>query len=103
MTATSYRAYAWRSGAIDVSNGRTPKGAIKLVTFRSRRAALVGTRVIEAIARHAYDGTTILVPGIPEADNDDDALNALLRWSERLSSRLARRLPARSYRVEVAA
>lgn len=30
-------------------------------------------------ARHAYDGETLLVPGVPEADGDD-RLDAVMRW-----------------------
>ena len=37
-----------------------------------------------AVARHAYDGETLLVPGIPEADGDQekamDALLAFQKW-----------------------
>lgn len=100
MTAT-FKAYAWRTGAIDLSDGRTPRGAIKLFTFTSRRAALVGNRVLETQARHAYDGKTILVPGLPEADDDDQALDALIAWCRRVEPALARRLPKRAYRAEV--
>lgn len=32
---------------------------------------------MSAVARHAYDGKTLLVPGIPEALDDDHALEAL--------------------------
>lgn len=41
--------------------------------------------LIDATSRHAYDGETLLVPGIPEAEDDDAALDALLayrRWIE---------------------
>jgi hypothetical protein len=104
MTSSgTYRAIAWRTGAIDLHNGRTPKGAIKLFTFRSRRAAVVANRVLETCARHAYDGKTLLVPGVPEAQSDDAALDALIGWCRRVQPALARRLPARSFRSEVRA
>lgn len=102
-SSATYRAYAWRSGAIDVSNGRTPAGAIKLFTFTSRRAAVVGNRVLDTLARHAYDGTTLLVPGVPEADNDDAALDALIAWCRRVRPSLERTLPARAFRSEMRA
>lgn len=100
---STYRAYAWRTGAIDIANGRTPAGAIKLFTFKSRRAALVGTRVIETQARLAYDNKTLLVPGVPEADGDDRALDALVTFAHRTADRLARRLPKRSFVSEIRA
>lgn len=100
---TSYRAIAWRSGAIDLHNGRTPKGAIKLFTFKSRRAAVVGNRVLETLGRHAYDGKTLLVPGVPEAANDDAALDALIDWCRWVLPSLQRRIPARLFKAEVAA
>ncbi|TCT37449.1 host nuclease inhibitor protein [Martelella mediterranea] len=31
-------------------------------------------------ARHAYDGETLLVPGIPEADSEEEALVAFRQW-----------------------
>jgi hypothetical protein len=37
-------------------------------------------RRIDAVARHAYDGVTLLVPGIPEAENQSDGVDALLRF-----------------------
>ena len=102
--STSYRAYAWRTGAIDIASGCTPRGAIKLFTFASRRAALVGARVIEARARHAYDGKTLLVPGVPEAADDEEAaLTALIRWAQWVEPGLHARLPARAFTAEVRA
>lgn len=98
-----YRAYAWRTGAIEIANGRTPRGAIELFTFFSRRAAIVGARVIEARARHAYDGTTLLVPGVPEASDDDIALTALIRWARGVEPGLHARLPERAFSSEVRA
>lgn len=41
-------------------------------------------------ARHAYDGTTLLVPGIPEADCEEAALQAAIAFGGRLTRALAR-------------
>ena len=98
-----YRAYAWRTGAIEIASGRTPRGAIKLFTFASRRAAIVGARVIEVRARHAYDGKTLLVPGVPEADDDEAALTALIRFARFVEPGLHARLPERAFTAEVRA
>ncbi|MEH3093390.1 MAG: hypothetical protein PGN20_15445 [Agrobacterium cavarae] len=52
----------YRSGQVFVSR-RVPKGALQIVTGHGRRL----NRVLSACARHAYDGETLLVPGVPEA------------------------------------
>lgn len=43
--------------------------------------------LICATARHAYDGVTLLVPGVPEAQTDDQALDALLAFRDRIGGR----------------
>ena len=47
---------------------------------------------IEGSARLAYDGETWLVPGIPEARDDDAAVDAAVAFSVRLRQSVARRL-----------
>lgn len=49
--------------------------------------------VVEGLARHAYDGETLLVPGIPEATCDADALDALLAFRRRVIRALAEEVP----------
>lgn len=78
-------AYSDRNGVIEfdrqVPDGRLPIGSSgDQVRLRE---------TVEAIARHAYDGKTLLVPGIPEADSDDQALEALLRFRTLVADRLA--------------
>jgi hypothetical protein len=97
-----YRAYAWRTGVIGVSR-TAPSGAIKLFTFNSCRAAAVGRRLIEASARHAYDGKTLLVPGVPEAGDDETALEALVDWARWVAPKLHAHLPERAFTTEVRA
>ncbi|MDP1681043.1 MAG: host nuclease inhibitor protein [Burkholderiales bacterium] len=70
-------AYAWRSGRIDFGR-KTPEGALTIATGPAKKIK----GVICATARHAYDGVTLLVPGIPEAANDDAALDALLAYQD---------------------
>ena len=45
---------------------------------------------IEGVARHAYDGITLLVPGIPEAPNEAAALNALQAFRAWIKPRFER-------------
>ena len=40
---------------------------------------------ISGIARHAYDNQTLLVPGIPEAEDEDAALKALIKFRDWIS------------------
>lgn len=44
--------------------------------------------VVSVCARHAYDGQTLLVPGVPEAESDDQALDAVFRFQDELRRRL---------------
>ena len=74
-------AYCWRSGEIGISSTDEvmPEGVI-VFAFCDDRARLEDR--VSARARHAYDGETLLVPGLPETE-DDDALEVLNRWRDR--------------------
>lgn len=76
MSALGY-AYAWRSGIIETGPA-VPDGAIPIARGGVKRLA----RLIDATARHAYDGETLLVPGVPEAETDDQALDALIAFRD---------------------
>lgn len=68
-------AYCWAGGVIGF--GRTvPKGALPIARGRSKRLR----DFIEPVSRHAYDGKTLLVPGIPEAADQVRGLEALQRF-----------------------
>ena len=74
------KAFAWRTGRIDFAQ-RVPKGALLIA---SGKAKMVRS-TLTALARNAYDGKTLLVPGVPEAENDAAALDALIafcKWVE---------------------
>jgi len=73
-------AYCWRSGRIDFGRS-VPEGAIKIAKGPSKKLK----QLISAVARHAYDNKTLLVPGVPEADTDDHAADALERFIEWIS------------------
>lgn len=75
----------FRSGETFVSR-RVPKGTMKIVTGHGRRLK----RILSICARHAYDGETMLVPGLPEADNDLQAINAVKAFEQMLRNRLAK-------------
>lgn len=73
-------AYCWASGVIQFGS-RTPQGALPIARSRRHRAL---REFVEAMARHAHDGVTLLVPGVPEAADQAagvDALGAFLEWA----------------------
>ena len=40
-----------------------------------------------SIARHAYDGVTLLVPGIPEAKDQNEGIDALIKFKQWIKDR----------------
>lgn len=44
--------------------------------------------VVSALARHSYDGVTLLVPGVPEAETQADGIDALIRFRSLISQRM---------------
>lgn len=85
MAEKALTAYCRRSGEIGFAR-RLPNNAIILgrgPDEHVRKAAGV-------VARHAYDGKTLLVPGIPEALTDDAALEAVAWFRRQMVTRLNR-------------
>ena len=72
-------AWAWRSGEIEFGTAE-PTGALVF----ARGPARTLRAVVEAVACHAHDGQTLLVPGIPEADSDNAAVDALVAFQARV-------------------
>lgn len=79
----------WRSGEVTVVDlDQVPNGTLTLAI--GQRSDL--QRALSAVARHAYDGRTLLIPGVPEADdNNQQAWRATKRFEAALLSRLRRR------------
>jgi hypothetical protein len=68
-------AYCWRNGRIEF--GRTmPEGAIEV----ARGGAKPLRDIVDVLARHGYERGVLLVPGVPEAEDDNAAVDALARW-----------------------
>lgn len=81
-------AFCYRSGQIGtVEYGPIPDGALMLA--RGEREQIEST--IHGIARLAYDNETWLVPGIPEAANEDQAFKAMMTFIDRFSMSVARK------------
>ncbi|MEW5728459.1 MAG: host nuclease inhibitor protein [Pseudomonadota bacterium] len=76
------KAFAYASGEIVFASDR-PEGTLPIASGPER----VLKNFISVRARHAYDGETLLVPGVPEANNERDRFEALRRWGEWLATR----------------
>lgn len=76
-------AYAWATGRIDFGR-KMPDGALLIASAPAKK--LRG--VISVTARHAYDGKTRLVPGVPEAASGNEAVDALLAYNRSVKKRL---------------
>jgi hypothetical protein len=70
-------AYCFRSGQVGVAR-KVPPGSIALVSGPSAELR----HQVEAKARHARIGTALMVPGAPEAADDDAALDAAAAWAK---------------------
>jgi hypothetical protein len=76
-------AYAWANGRIDF--GRSlPDGA--LLICNGKAASL--RKAIEGSARLAYDGKTLLVPGVSESGGGNAAVDALIIYSRQVKQRM---------------
>lgn len=76
-------AYCNRAGVIEIGSF-TPKGALPL----GKGKANTLTNIIQSIARLSKDNKTWLVPGVPEAETDEEALEAAIRFHARVKDRL---------------
>ncbi|WP_175682546.1 host nuclease inhibitor protein [Burkholderia cenocepacia] len=71
-------AYCWATGLIEFGD-TVPDGAIG-IAYGARAAV---DRLMGATARLAHDNKSLLVPGVPEASDEDakgDALGVWLKW-----------------------
>lgn len=76
-------AYAWATGRIDFGR-RMPVGALII----AKAPAKPLRKAVTGYARLAYDGKTWLVPGVPEADTQNDGIDALLAFCRGVEKRL---------------
>jgi hypothetical protein len=79
-------AYCDRSGTIGFCRATCPDGTLPIASH-AHDALLRGA--IAALARQSYDTNTLLVPGLPEADSSEAALDALIAFSALVRERLA--------------
>ncbi|EDQ5839182.1 host nuclease inhibitor protein [Salmonella enterica subsp. enterica] len=74
-------AYCWASGLIEFGH-TLPEGALPIVTGSEKKVR----EEVGVLARHAYNGE-LLVPGIPEAASQNEAREALVRFSRVIHER----------------
>lgn len=74
-------AYCWRSGEIEcialTADFQRPDGTIAFARGRSSKMS----RLLDAKARHAYNPNVLLVPGLPELEEEHRANEVLVRWT----------------------
>lgn len=86
--------YCWRTGVVEFGD-ELPHGALELARYvptsaapRGRSTQLAIWRAkMQAACRLAYDNKTWLVPGIPEAQSDVEALAAYKKFIDWLDDR----------------
>ncbi|PKR53535.1 host nuclease inhibitor protein [Thalassospira marina] len=77
MCKATLTAFCWRTGKIEFGTS-VPEGAMAIMTGPASEI----TDEITSKSRLAYDGKTLLVPGIPEAPSAEHAKAALDRFVE---------------------
>jgi len=78
-------AYCNASGVIGFAEGKTPSVPDGALVIATGDKSTMGA--IRACARLAYDNKTYLVPGVPEAENQSDGIDALMKWRDWMKSR----------------
>lgn len=69
-------AYCYRSGEIDFCSGHLPDGVLP-IRFNATKAEV---KKIKVMARLAYDNKTLLIPGVPEAEDENTAYEAFNKF-----------------------
>lgn len=73
-------AWAWATGLIQLGT-EIPDGALPIARSKNHHQL---REVICVLARHGYTAGQLLVPGIPEAPDQQEALNALIKFTNRV-------------------
>lgn len=74
-------AYAWASGLIEFGH-KVPDGALPIISGSELRIR----ELIDVHARHSRISEQLLVPGVPEANNQHDACTALIKFTEKITT-----------------
>lgn len=79
-------ASCYANGVIVFSRPPVPSDALPIASGNAAQLR----EVVSAHARRAYDGKTLLVPGLPEAKTWDQRSEALIRFQARVQKDLGR-------------
>ncbi|HFS8942382.1 TPA: host nuclease inhibitor protein [Enterobacter roggenkampii] len=71
------RAYAWASGLIEFGQ-KLPEGALPIITGEAKQVR----ELIDIWARHSRTSDQLLVPGVPEAANQQEGCDALIKFCD---------------------
>lgn len=80
-------AHVFRSGLVKFDR-TTPEGALEV----ARGPEKLVNAVVGVMSRHAYNGVDLICPGVPEAENDDAALDAVIEFEKQITKRMTRYL-----------
>lgn len=83
-------AYAFRSGHIDFASKYFGHGIPQGALFIAEAPINILGPIIRGLARHAYDGVTLLVSGVPEAADEDEAYDKFKVFFDRVQIALGR-------------
>ncbi|MEA1062279.1 MULTISPECIES: host nuclease inhibitor protein [Erwiniaceae] len=72
-------AYAWASGLIEFGKS-CPDGALPVLVGDNKEVR----SAVSVLARHSRTNDDLLVPGVPEAADQNEAVKALSRFAKRL-------------------
>ncbi|WP_368181431.1 hypothetical protein [Aeromonas sp. R7-5] len=79
-----FHCFAYANGRIEFG-GETPDDALPIYAVDCSVSEIERLgECIGLLARHAYDGKTLLVPGIPEAADMNAAYDALIKFNCRV-------------------
>lgn len=81
----NFYCFAWASGRIEFGT-ETPDGALPIYAVVGANEGDVERlkENVTVLSRQAYDGETLLVPGIPEAADMNAAYDALIKFNCRV-------------------
>ena len=84
------KAFVYANGVIRFG-ARCGNGSVELAktVSDSKRARAKFRSTLEVCARHGYKPGILLVPGVPEAKNQDDGLEALASFKKQLKTHFA--------------
>ncbi len=79
--------WCWPAGHLEFGK-HCPSGAIPIAIGPEPELR----KIISTLARHSYDGKNLVIPGVPEAKDDTNAvLAALWRFSDQVDEQLLQR------------